>query len=137
MAFRADDISINTLVGNGSFIQGNLKVNGLIRIDGDIDGDIETDGAVIISERARLRGNLTAKSAIIGGIVLGNISAREGVKLLSSSAVIGNIITRKVQMEDKVIFHGYCISLDDEQKFEEQSRKFLQAKAIRDKAVLS
>ncbi|MEE1210921.1 MAG: polymer-forming cytoskeletal protein [Treponema sp.] len=137
MAFRADDISINTLVGNGSFIQGNLKVNGFIRIDGDIDGDIETDGAVIISERARLRGNLTAKSAIIGGIVLGNISAREGVKLLSSSAVIGNIITRKVQMEDKVIFHGYCISLDDEQKFEEQSRKFLQAKAIRDKAVLS
>ena len=69
--------------------------------------------------------------------MLGNISAREGVKLLSSSAVIGNIITRKVQMEDKVIFHGYCISLDDEQKFEEQSRKFLQAKAIRDKAVLS
>lgn len=137
MAFRADDISINTLVGNGSFIQGNLKVNGFIRIDGDIDGDIETDGAVIISERARLRGNLTAKSAIIGGIVLGNISAREGVKLLSSSAVIGNIITRKVQMEDKVIFHGYCISLNDEQKFEEQSRKFLQAKAIRDKAVLS
>lgn len=137
MVFRADDISINTLVGNGSFIQGNLKVNGFIRIDGDIDGDIETDGAVIISERARLRGNLTAKSAIIGGIVLGNISAREGVKLLSSSAVIGNIITRKVQMEDKVIFHGYCISLDDEQKFEEQSRKFLQAKAIRDKAVLS
>ncbi len=137
MAFRADDISINTLVGNGSFIQGNLKVNGFIRIDGDIDGDIETDGAVIISERARLHGNLTAKSAIIGGIVLGNISAREGVKLLSSSAVIGNIITRKVQMEDKVIFHGYCISLDDEQKFEEQSRKFLQAKAIRDKAVLS
>ena len=137
MAFRADDISINTLVGNGSFIQGNLKVNGFIRIDGDIDGDIETDGAVIISERARLHGNLTAKSAIIGGIVLGNISAREGVKLLSSSAVIGNIITRKVQMEDKVIFHGYCISLDDEQKFEEQSRKFLQAKAIRDKSVLS
>ncbi|MBQ5998315.1 MAG: polymer-forming cytoskeletal protein [Treponema sp.] len=137
MAFRADDISINTLVGNGSFIQGNLKVNGFIRIDGDIDGDIETDGAVIISERARIQGNLKAKSAIIGGIVLGNITAPEGVKLLTSSAVIGNIISRKVQMEDKVIFHGYCISLEDEKRFEEESNKFLQAKAIRDKAVLS
>ena len=73
MAFRSDDISINTLVGNGSFIQGNLKVNGFIRIDGDIDGDLETDGAVIISERARIRGNLTAKSAVIGGIVLGDV----------------------------------------------------------------
>ncbi|MBQ1949077.1 MAG: polymer-forming cytoskeletal protein [Treponema sp.] len=136
MAFRADDISINTLVGNGSFITGNLKVNGFIRIDGDIDGDLETDGAVIISERARIRGNLVAKSAIIGGIVLGDVTARESVKLLSSSAVIGNIITRKVQMEDKVVFHGHCISIEDEPKFDEETKKFLLAKAIRDKAVL-
>ena len=104
MAFRSDDISINTLVGGGSFIQGNLHANGFIRIDGDIDGDIDTDGAVIISEKAKIRGNLTAKSAIVGGIVLGDISAKEGVKLLSSSAVVGNIITKKVQMEDDVIF---------------------------------
>lgn len=136
MAFRSDDISINTLVGNGSFIQGNLKVNGFIRIDGDIDGDLETDGAVIISERARIRGNLTAKSAVIGGIVLGDVKAKEGVKLLSSSAVIGNIITRKVQMEDKVVFHGHCISIEDESKFEEETAKFLQAKVIRDKATI-
>ncbi len=136
MAFRSDDISINTLVGNGSFIQGNLKVNGFIRIDGDIDGDLETDGAVIISERARIRGNLTAKSAVIGGIVLGDVKAKEGVKLLSSSAVIGNIITRKVQMEDKVVFHGHCISIEDESKFEEETAKFLQAKVIRDKAAI-
>lgn len=136
MAFKSDDISINTLVGNGSFIQGNLKVNGFIRIDGDIDGDLETDGAVIISERARIRGNLTAKSAVIGGIVLGDVKAKEGVKLLSSSAVIGNIITRKVQMEDKVVFHGHCISIEDESKFEEETEKFLQAKVIRDKAAI-
>lgn len=136
MAFRSDDISINTLVGNGSFIKGNVHVNGFVRIDGDIDGDIDTDGAIIISEKAKIRGNLSAKSAIIGGIVLGDISAKEGVKLLSSSAVIGNIITKKVQMEEDVIFHGHCISIADEQRFEEEKEKFLQAKAIRDKAVL-
>ena len=101
MAFRSDDISINTLIGSGSFIQGNVRVNGFVRIDGDIDGDLETDGVVIISEKARLRGNLSAKSAIIGGIVLGDISVKEEIKLLSSSAVIGNIIARKVQMEEK------------------------------------
>ena len=135
MAFRSDDISINTLIGNGSFIKGNMRVNGFIRIDGDIDGDIDTDGAVIISEKAKIRGNLTAKSAIVGGIVLGDISAKEGVKLLSSSAVIGNIITKKVQMVDDVIFHGLCISISDEERFEEAKKYFLQQKAIRDKAV--
>lgn len=135
MAFRSDDISINTLIGNGSFIKGNMRVNGFIRIDGDIDGDIETDGAVIISEKAKIRGNLTAKSAIVGGIVLGDISVKSGVKLLSSSAVVGNIIAKKVQMEDDVIFQGHCISISDEERFEQAKKYFLQQKAIRDKAV--
>ncbi|MDE5897827.1 MAG: polymer-forming cytoskeletal protein [Treponemataceae bacterium] len=137
MAVRFDDISINTLVGNGSFVKGDMKVNGFIRIDGDIDGNLETDGAVILSERARIRGNITAKSAIIGGIVFGDISAADGVKLLSSSAVIGNIMTRHVQMEERVVFHGHCISISDEPAYAAEAERFLQAKAIRDKAILS
>ncbi len=136
MAFRSDDISINTFVGNGSFIKGNMKVNGFIRVDGDIDGDLETDGAVIISERARIQGNLTAKSAIIGGIVLGNVSAPESVKLLSTSAVVGDIITHRIQMDDNVIFHGHCIAIRDEQRFDEETNRFLEKKAIQNKAVI-
>ena len=136
MALRTDDISINTLIGNGSFVSGNLKVNGFIRVDGDIDGNLDTDGAVIISEKARIRGNITAKSVIVGGIVFGDISAREGVKLLSSSAVIGNILTRKVRMEDKVIFHGHCISIWNEERFDKEVNAFLEEKAILDKAKL-
>ena len=42
MAFRSDDISINTLVGSGSFVKGDMKVNGFIRIDGDIDGNLSS-----------------------------------------------------------------------------------------------
>ena len=136
MALRFDDISINTLIGNGSFVRGDLKVNGFIRIDGDIAGNLETDGAVIISEKARILGNVTAKSIIVGGIIIGDITAKEGIKLLSSSAVIGNIMSRRVQMEDKVIFHGHCITIENEETYEKSSESFLQAKAIREKAVL-
>jgi Integral membrane protein CcmA involved in cell shape determination len=137
MALRSDDISINTIIGDGSSVTGNLHVNGFIRVDGDIDGNLETDGSIIIGEKARLRGNVKAKSVIIGGIVLGDIIAREGVTLLSSSAVVGDIISRKVQMEDSVVFHGYCISLENEEKFASESERFLQAKAIRNKASLA
>ncbi|MGP1459429.1 MAG: bactofilin family protein [Treponema sp.] len=133
MALRADNFSINTLIGNGSFVRGNMTINGSVSIDGDLDGNLKTDAAAIISANARIRGNIEAASAIIGGIVLGDITARDSVKLLSSSAVIGNIITRKVQMEDKVVFHGHCISLSDEAQFERQSKNFLETKALRDK----
>ena len=136
MAFRADDISINTLVGNGSFIKGNLTANGFIRIDGDLDGDLTTDGAIIVGEKPRIKGNLVVKSAIIGGVVLGDVSATESVKLLSSSVVLGNIISKKVQMEENVVFQGHCISIEKEEKYKLSVDKFLQAKAIREKAVL-
>ena len=137
MALKIDDISINTIIGKGSSITGNLRINGFVRLDGDIDGNLETDGNVIIGDGARLRGDVKAKSVIVGGIVVGNIIAQENVKLLSEAAVLGDIISRKVQIEDKVIFHGHCISIKDEEQFKKESEEYLQSKAIKEKVVLS
>lgn len=133
MALRLDDISINSIIGSGSAIKGNFTVNGFIRVDGDIDGNLETDGNVIIGEKARIRGNVNAKSVTVGGIVLGNISVKDSVKLLSSSAVIGDILCRKIQFDDGVVFHGHCISIKDEAEFNEVSGKYLQEQAIKQK----
>ena len=136
MALRVDDISINTIIGKGSAISGNLKVNGFIRIDGDIDGNLETDGNVIVGENARIRGDLTAKSVIIGGIIKGNIKASESVKILSDAAVIGDVLSRKVQVDGSAIIHGHCISIKDEAEFGKTSGEYLQSKAIKEKVIL-
>lgn len=137
MALKLDDISINTIIGSGTAIKGDITINGFVRMDGDIDGNLETDGNVIIGENARLRGNITAKSVTVGGIIIGNITAQENVKLLSSSAVVGDILTRKIQIDEDVIFHGHCISIKDEEKYQDESDNFLQKKAIRAKVFRS
>lgn len=136
MALRIDDISINTILGHGSAITGNIKINGFVRIDGDIDGNLETDGNIIIGENARIRGNVKAKSVIVGGIVLGNIEASQSIKVLATSAVIGDIVSHKVQVEQNAIIHGHFISIKDEQKFLEISDEYLQALAIKQKVSL-
>lgn len=136
MALRVDDISINTIIGKGSAISGNMKVNGFIRIDGDIDGSLETDGNVIVGENARIRGDLTAKSVIFGGIIKGNIKANESVKVLSEAAVIGDVISRKVQIDGSAIIHGHCISIKDEAEYASASGEYLQSKAIKEKVIL-
>lgn len=136
MALRIDDISLNTIIGNGTSITGNLKVNGFVRIDGDIKGDLETDGNIIVGEKARIKGNITANSIIVGGIILGDIYAKESVKILTDAAVVGDIISRKVQIDDLAIFHGHCIALKDDKKYETATETFLQAKAIKKKAAL-
>lgn len=136
MALRTDDISINTIIGKGSAISGNMKVNGFIRIDGDIDGSLETDGNVIVGENARIRGDLTAKSVIIGGIIKGNVKAAESVKVLAEAAVIGDIISRKVQVDGSAVIHGHCISIKDEAEYNRASGEYLQSKAIKEKVIL-
>lgn len=136
MALRIDDISINTVIGKGSEIKGNIKVNGVVRIDGDIDGNLETDGNVIIGENARIRGNINAKSIIVGGIVLGNIFANESVKVLANSIVIGDILSHKVQIEDDALVNGKCISIRNEENYTMATSKYLQSKAIIEKASI-
>ena len=135
MAFKIDDISINTIIGGGSAIKGNLKINGFVRIDGDIDGNLETDGNVIIGENARIRGNVNAKAIIIGGIILGDIMANDSIKLLSKSVVIGDMISHKVQIDDEAFFHGQCVSIRDDENFQRISSEYLQSKAIKQKAA--
>lgn len=136
MALRIDDISINTIIGMGSAISGNVKVNGFVRVDGDIDGNLETDGNVIIGENARLRGNLKAKSVIIGGIILGDIYANESVKLLTNSVVLGDILAHKIQIDETAIFNGHCVAIKNNEKYEEVSKTYLQSKAIKEKVSL-
>ena len=137
MALKVDDISINTILGKGSSITGDLRINGFVRLDGDIDGNLETDGNVIIGDNARIRGDVKAKSVIISGIVVGNIIAQEGIKILSEAAVLGDVISRKVQIDDKATFNGKCIYIKDEELFEKESAQYLQSKAIKEKVVLS
>ena len=135
MAFTSDDISINTLIGPGSFVSGDIKINGFIRIDGDIKGKIESSSNIIIGERAKIQGNITASSIVVGGIVLGDITAPKGIKLLSTSVVIGYIITKSIQIEDDAIFNGHCISLSIEEEFKASSRQYLDQQAIRSKVI--
>ena len=135
MAFTTDDISINTLIGAGSFISGDVKINGFIRIDGDIDGNIETVSNVIIGDKARIRGNINASSIIVGGVVTGDITAPKGIKLLSGAVVIGDIITKNIQIENEVVFNGHCISLSNQEEYETASKKFIDERAIRSRIM--
>ncbi len=135
MAFTFDDISINTIIGPDSFVSGDVKINGFIRVDGSIDGQIETNSNVIIGDKAKVKGNISASAVIVGGIVLGDIKAPNGIKLLSNSVVLGNLSTKSLQIEDGVLFNGHCISLKDETEYKSSTSRFLDALAIRSKVL--
>lgn len=134
MTLRLDDISINTIVGDGSFVKGCLRVNGSVRVDGDIDGDLSTDGNVNVGENGRIRGDINAASVTIGGIIVGNIYAADSITLLKTAVVVGDVIAHHVTIEENVILHGRCISISDNERFQHESEMYLQAQTIVKKA---
>lgn len=138
MAFLlSEDVSVNTIVGPGSFLRGELAVAGFVRVDGDIDGSLETDGRVIVGEGARIRGDVRAREITVGGVVQGDVVAEDGVTILSTGMVLGDVLTRRLNVEDSVILNGSCFAVNDGERFAEALSNYNNRRAFRSSSLAS
>ena len=97
---------LETIIGNGTHIAGELSAKGTIRIDGTVEGNIDADW-VIVGEMGTIRGNTRTKGIVIGGSIEGNIDAEEAVELTGKSSVCGEIITKKLSIAEGAVFDGH------------------------------
>ncbi len=107
---------INSIVGEGSELKGEFKVNGVLRIDGTFSGEIKGDGKVIIGKTGHVKTDIRAGTIIIGGLVEGNVYATKQVTLLTTAKLLGDIITPSLNVEEGVVFEGNCIINKDKDK---------------------
>jgi cytoskeletal protein CcmA (bactofilin family) len=100
----AQDIS--AFVGKGVEFKGTISYSGTVRIDGYLDGEIHTDGVLLIGEDAVLQAKITAGTVVCKGKVTGDIVVKEQVKLRAPAVVNGSVKTPLLSMEDGVLFNG-------------------------------
>jgi cytoskeletal protein CcmA (bactofilin family) len=112
------DSFINSIVGEGTAFQGELRLNGLLRVDGDFSGTIRTSGKVLIGKSGRAECTIRANTVVIGGIVRGNIYAEEKVIVLSTGMMIGNIHSPRLIAEEGVIINGNCLIKQEESELD-------------------
>ena len=96
----------NCLIGEGSVFEGRFFVNGSIRIEGKFQGEIRTDDQLVIAPSGQVKTDIVAKRVVVGGTLIGNITATEEVNLLESGKVLGNITTPKLNVEPGVLTEG-------------------------------
>jgi cytoskeletal protein CcmA (bactofilin family) len=101
-----EDFSINTIIGPGTNVAGDIESAGFTRVDGNIRGDLKAAGRVIIGERARMRSNVSGTHVTVGGVVRGNVIASEQLVILATGLVLGDIITRRIQADEGCLIHG-------------------------------
>ena len=104
IAEGAGDIS--AFVGKGVEFKGTITYSGTIRIDGYLDGEIHTDGVVLIGEEAVIQAKITAGTIVCKGKVTGDVVAKECVKLRAPAVINGSVKTPVLSMEDGVLFNG-------------------------------
>jgi cytoskeletal protein CcmA (bactofilin family) len=100
------DSLVNSIIGAGSAVDGDIDVDGLLRIDGDVRGTLRVTGKVVIGAAGRVEAPIRAKSAIIGGTVKGDVYVSERLRILAGGVVIGNIFAPRFEAEDGTVVHG-------------------------------
>ena len=95
-----------TVISKGVKIEGKLSCSGNIRLDGEVQGDISSQGIVIIGENGGVNGQINADSVTIGGKVTGTIRAKDKVVLEAKANLKGDIITKTLLVEAGAIFNG-------------------------------
>ena len=100
--------NVHTMIGADARINGPICLNEGIIIYGKINGDIETKGPVRVAQNAVVDGNISGSDIRVGGTVLGNIYSNGQVVLGKQCILKGDIIYRKLLIEDGAQFEGKC-----------------------------
>lgn len=125
-----DDISVNTIIGPGTYVNGGISTPGFLKIDGDVNGDLVSKGRIVVSENARVCGNVRATAVVVGGIIKGDVIASESIDITSSGMVIGDIITRRLKVAENVLIHGFCYARNDKVGFEDAEKFYKNRQAL-------
>jgi len=104
---------IDTLLGAGTRYEGKLFFDGNVRIDGEFEGEVRSEGLLVIGEGAIVRGTVHVGTLIVrGGTVTADVEASELVELHAPCRVEGTIRTPALFVDKGATFDGATVMAD-------------------------
>ncbi len=109
---------IDSLIGAGTTIEGNVIFTGGLRIDGEVRGSVSASGnqsgTLVVSEHARVDGEITVSHLVINGAVNGPIHSREFLELQPQARVTGDVEYNTIEMHLGAIVQGRLVHQAEE-----------------------
>lgn len=104
---------IDSLVGNGTRVEGNVTFTGGLRVDGEIRGNVTASGdqpsTLVISEHARIEGEITVSHLVVNGTVIGPIRSSGFLELQTRARVTGDVEYNTIEMQLGAVVQGRLI----------------------------
>lgn len=103
---KKSDEDITAFLGKGAEFTGKLIFSGIVRIDGNFNGEIFSGGTLVIGKGAHVEGDIHVETILVSGDVLGRIEVKERIEIYPPGKIQGNVITPIFVMQEGAIFEG-------------------------------
>ena len=104
---------IDSLIGATTRIEGNVFFSGGLRVDGAVRGSIaalpDQPGTLVVSEQARIDGEIQAAHVVVNGTINGPVDSRETLELQSSSRVKGDVHYKSIEIQQGAVIEGRLV----------------------------
>jgi cytoskeletal protein CcmA (bactofilin family) len=97
---------IENVLGQSLTIRGDLAAEGGFRVDGNIEGNLESKSAIIIGESGVVRGDVRGTDIVVAGTIQGNVTCTGHLEILSKGRIEGEIDAKSVRIETGGVFRG-------------------------------
>ena len=96
-----------SILAAGTRITGELETDGVLRVEGKVEGNLRALGQVLVGTGGVVEGDIVTREAIIGGQVRGQILADISVTVQAAGAIDGDITTPRIVVEEGGTVNGY------------------------------
>jgi cytoskeletal protein CcmA (bactofilin family) len=104
---------IDSLIGAGTTIEGNITFVGGLRIDGHVKGNVKATGnkpgTLVLSELSKVEGEIDVAHVVINGTIAGPVRATEYVELLPKARVTGDVSYKSIEVHVGAIVMGRLV----------------------------
>jgi cytoskeletal protein CcmA (bactofilin family) len=101
---------LDSLIGAETRVDGDVVFSGGLRVDGIVHGKVSTvdnqPGTLVISEHAKIDGEVRVSHVVINGTVTGPVSAGDHLELQAKAQVHGDVVYRTLEMHVGAIVQG-------------------------------
>ena len=101
-------VEVNDLIGKHTDLEGTLRCPGDMMIDGHFKGEIAVSGTLVIGHNATIEADIRAPYVVVGGDIYGNVITDQGIEILATGKVFGNIQAPLFAVDEGGVFQGRC-----------------------------
>jgi cytoskeletal protein CcmA (bactofilin family) len=104
---------IDSLIGATTRIEGNVFFSGGLRVDGAVRGNVaalpDQPGTLVVSEQARIDGEVSASHIVVNGTIVGPVHAAESLELQAGSRVKGDVHYKSLEIQQGAVVEGRLV----------------------------